>query len=222
MKRILFAVLTLALGFACAPEREQLRSGDLVFVGIPAGHEEDPGSMSAAISASTGRGEADLIHVGIVEVDAGTVYVIDATRSHGVARRPLEEFIEDFTLEDGSLPVFLVKRLKDPGLAGDCIDRAKALCGVPYDLTFLPGSDALYCSELVRESYRTKDGGYLFEENPMNWKDADGIIPPYWAGLFEEMGMEVPQGVPGTNPQDMAESALLETVRADVTSVHLR
>ena len=46
----------------------------------------------------------------------------------------------------------------------------------------------------------------------MNFLAPDGSMPPYWTTLFEELGMPVPQGVPGTNPQDMSASSLLETV----------
>ena len=43
----------------------------------------------------------------------------------------------------------------------------------------------------------------------MNFQAPDGTMPPYWEWLFGKLGMDVPQGLPGTNPQRMAESAAL-------------
>ena len=46
----------------------------------------------------------------------------------------------------------------------------------------------------------------------MNWKNAEGEYPLYWQQLFARLGEPIPQDVPGTNPQDMSESPILETV----------
>lgn len=191
---------------------ETLRTGDLIFVGLPQDYGDED-SMEGAISSSTGDGELNLIHVAIADVDpSDKVWIIDATIAHGVERHPLDTFLTDFTLNDGSLPVFIVKRLVDPADAARFIENAKSLCGQPYDVSFLPDNGALYCSELVRESYRGSDGSYLFDEKPMNWKNSEGVIPGYWVRLFASIGQSVPQDVPGTNPQDMSSSPLLRTV----------
>ena len=218
MKRILTSILLLSLCFACSPRQEQLRSGDLVFVGIPLDYSIAEDSMSQAISESTGKGELNLIHVAIADVDKDGTYIIDATLKRGVDRHPLDSFLTDFTLKDGSLPVFVVKRLKKGITAPECIKNAISFCGEPYDTVFREGNGAHYCSELVRDSYLTPDGQYIFEQTPMNWKDSNGEIPVYWTQLFGMMGMEVPQGEPGTNPQEMAMSPALESVNVTLTS----
>lgn len=201
MRKILTALaLTLALG-ACHPRTEQFRTGDLLFVGT----SDASGSMDEAIVAATGN----LTHVAIVEVDGeGKRWVIDATPKRGVCRYPL-----DTLLEENPGAAFLVKRLKDTTGVSSFVGNALRFIGEPYDLTFLPGNDAHYCSELVRDAYRQQDGSFLFEEQPMNFLSADGSLPPYWEELFARLGMPVPQGLPGTNPQDLSRSPLLETVR---------
>ncbi len=209
-------ILAALLLLACTPGRDRLRSGDLVFVGIPADYRVDD-SMDAAIAASTGAATGlNLIHVAIAEVQADSVWIIDATLRRGVDRHPLADFLSDFTLRDGSLPTFVVKRLHKPFPVEESLARARALCGVPYDTLFLAGNEARYCSELVRDCYLDAEGRHLFEEQPMNWLDADGNMPPYWTWLFGQMGMEVPQGQPGTNPQDMARSPLLREVKVSI------
>lgn len=193
---------------------DALKTGDLIFVGIPKDYSIESGSVDEAISSATGDGELNLIHVAIAEVSTDTTWIIDATIKHGVDRHPLDTFLTDFTLKDGSLPVFIVKRLKDPSMAEDFVLKAKGFLGEPYDVHFQPDNDSLYCSELVRDSYILPDGARLFDAVPMNFKGPDGEFPTYWKELFGRLGEPIPQGVLGTNPQDMSEAPVLETVQA--------
>lgn len=206
------------IALSCTPKPETLQTGDLVFMGIPQDYSIGEDSMDGAISAATGGGELNLIHVAIIEMAEDGPYVIDATLKYGTDRHPLDSTIRQFTLKGGAQPVYIVKRLKDNKLAKEWIEKAKSFCGQPYDMRFLPDNGAMYCSELVRESYLGPDNEYLFDEKPMNWKNEKGEIPVYWTQLFALLGMDVPQGVPGTNPQDMSKSPLLETVDIDFLS----
>lgn len=192
----------------------QLRNGDLVFVGLPMDYQVDSTSMDSAISSATGKdGALNLIHVAIAEVKVDSIWIIDATIAHGVDRHPLDTFLADFTLKDGSYPAFLIKRVK--GVDADAaVERAKSFCGRAYDVRFLPDNEDLYCSELVQLSFLDKAGRPVFESEPMNWKAPDGSMPPYWEWLFGQLGMEVPQGLPGTNPQRMSEDQRLVPVKA--------
>lgn len=213
MKRLFLAAFVLILLTACSGG-DRLRTGDLIFVGIPLDYaaEAPADSMGTAIAASTGvAGGLNLIHVAIAEVKADSVWIIDATLRHGVDRHPLDTFLTDFTLKDGSLPVFIVKRAEgvDPEAA---VGKAKTFCGQPYDLYFLPDNGAMYCSELVRESFLDAAGRPVFDNEPMNFRAADGSMPPYWEWLFGRLGTPIPQGLPGTNPQGMSASPVLKEV----------
>ena len=191
---------------------QHLRNGDLIFVGDPAEYNADSSSMDAAISAATGKeGQLNITHVAIAEVADDGVWIIDATPKDGVNRCTLESFLSKNTREDGSHPEYIVKRVKDTD-AGAAVARAKRYIGRRYDLCFLPENEELYCSELVQKCYLDASGAAVFESEPMNFLAADGTMPPYWEQLFEAMGMAVPQGVPGTNPQRMSESDRLKTV----------
>ncbi|MBO4447218.1 MAG: hypothetical protein J5764_03735 [Bacteroidales bacterium] len=209
MKRIVLFFCLLAAA-ACGQSPEALRTGDLVFVGIPAEYSLDEGGMDEAISAATGsNGALNIIHVAIVDRDSIDTWIIDATIKRGVDRHPLDTFIRDFTLKDGSLPVFQVMRLKNGRPAEAAVQNARCFLGLPYDVHFLPDNGAFYCSELVQESYLDGNGKPIFSAAPMNFKNADGEFPRYWQQLFARIGQEIPQGVPGTNPQAMsADSAL--------------
>ena len=206
------------IALSCARQPDTLQTGDLVFMGIPQDYSISEESMDGAISAATGDGGLNLIHVAIIEMADDGPYIIDATLKYGTDRHPLDSTIRQFTLKGGEQPVYIVKRLKDNKLAKEWIEKAKSFCGQPYDMRFLPDNGAMYCSELVRESFLGTEGEYLFDEKPMNWKNEKGEIPVYWTQLFALLGMDVPQGVPGTNPQDMSKSPLLETVDVDILS----
>lgn len=209
----LFVLLT---AVSCSRHQDRLQNGDLIFVGLPLDYHAETGSMDEAISSATREdGALNLIHVAIAEVKADSVWIIDATIAHGVDRHPLDTFLRDFTLKDGTYPEFIVKRVE--GVDADAaVERAKTYCGRQYDVSFLPDNEDLYCSELVQKSYLDADGNPVFQSAPMNFKAPDGTMPPYWEWLFGLLGMEVPQGLPGTNPQKMAEAECLESKSIDI------
>ena len=214
MKRVFFIVTAILLA-SC---KTGIKTGDLLFIGIPGDYSLDESEMDGAISAATGKDNAtgakdlNLIHVAILEVGKDTTWIIDATIKHGVDRHPIDTMFKEFTLKDGSQPTYIVKRLKDSKKAAQYVENAKQFLGLPYDVAFLPDNGALYCSELVRESYRTPQGGYIFDEKPMNFKNSEGEFPVYWQQLFALIGQEIPQDIPGTNPQDMSEAPVLKTI----------
>jgi len=212
MKRIPLILFILSLALCCSQRPERLQNGDLIFVGLPMDYHAEHGSMDEAITSATGEeGVLNLIHVAIAEVKADSIWIIDATIAHGVDRHPLDTFLKDFTLRDGSYPQFLIKRVK--GVDADAaVERAKAFCGRAYDVSFLPDNEDLYCTELVQRSYLDAAGEPVFESTPMNFKAPDGTMPPYWEWLFGKLGMTVPQDLPGTNPQMMSTAACLKDV----------
>lgn len=216
MRKIICLILCLLTTFLTFGQGIQPRNGDLLFVGLPMDYniKNDTSSMDAAITQATGKeGETNYIHVAILEVDhAGKIWVIDATLKHGVDRHPIDTFLSDFALKDGSLPLLNVLRLKNNRHAADYVENAKRFCGLPYDIYFLPDNDARYCSELVRDAYITPKGRHIFKTVPMNFKAADGTFPIYWVRLFKQINQPIPQDVPGTNPNDMSKSKRLKRI----------
>jgi Orthopoxvirus protein of unknown function (DUF830). len=203
MNRCLFMLL-LAVAFVCCDSSPAIRSGDLVFVGLSSG-DEGAGSMSSAITSATGGEGVSMTHVGILECSDDTVWVIDATPKHGVSRRTLDDFRKE-ALDDNPASVFRIVRVGADSLSyrqlEGFVENAKKLIGASYDFTFLPGNGMYYCSELVYSSY-TVGEEHIFKAVPMNFKSPDGTFPEFWVGLFDSLGMEIPQDKPGTNPQDM-------------------
>lgn len=182
MKRTILLSILLLSGWLQAQE-VPLHPGDLLFY-------TDTGGMGTAVKEATGN----YTHVALVVEVTDTVWIIDATPEHGVARRP-----------ENSMMHCDVYRLTIPFDTAAVLSHANALTGKSYDNTFLPGNEAYYCSELIQAVFPT-----LFESKPMNWRDKDGNMPPYWVEHFNRLGIPVPEGVPGTNPTDLSQSPLLK------------
>ncbi len=203
----LTACLALTLLAACGGEYAP-RTGDLLF------QRTASEQMSDAIEAATQRDTAvTFTHVGIVEAAADGVFVIEATDT-SVRRTPFDDFLARSARRGGE-PIAAVGRLRsaDKATADRILRRAHARLGLPYDNEFLPDNGKLYCSELVWECCVAADEKtHLLGCYPMTFRAADGRLPAYWAEHFAALGMPVPEGVTGTNPNDMARDPAVEIV----------
>ena len=213
MKKIAPFIIAVAAITACATNSPGpvLKTGDLVFVGIPSENPLPEASMGSAIAESTGGDGMDYIHTAIIDVDDEGTWILDATDKRGVARYPLDTFILDFHRHDGSYPTFEVFRLKNTEGVDMFLENARKYIGEEYDLKFLPDNGMHYCTELVYDSY-VRNGEHIFETAPMNFRNADGEFSAFWVRIFKNMGAEIPQGLPGTNPQAMHASEEIEYV----------
>ena len=190
IKPIAILILLALTPFLMAQEPTTLRTGDLLFQGGQAS------AFEQAIASATGS----YTHVALVERDAeGRLYVIEAVPREGVRRvaltaawGPYDAYRPECELDTAAL-----------------LRRAHARIGQPYDHAFMADNGALYCSELIYECYRRSDGQPLFEAQPMNFRDGRGRLPRYWRRHFRRLHMAVPEGMPGTNPTDLARSPLL-------------
>ena len=108
-------------------------------------------------------------------------------------------------MRDGDRLFATVSRVDiDPKLRDAAVGRALTFLGQPYDNAFTVDNGMMYCTELVWEAYRDASGNRIFPASPMNFYAADGTLNPYWVKHFEALGIEIPQGEPGTNPVDMS------------------
>ena len=184
-----------------------LKTGDLVF------QAEGTSDFSNAIASATASEDSlKIIHAGIIEMDErGTPQVIEASPESGVRIISLEKFLEDSPQING-MPGVVVKRLNIDYSIDDAISLAKSHLGEEYDWWYLPDNGKMYCSELIYESYLTPEGEHVFESKPMNFRASDGSMPEFWTKLFEKLGQKVPEGVLGTNPNDLSKDFRLTEV----------
>ena len=202
MRKAILLLTMLTLAVACREPKAGFQTGDIVFVGLPADYPDSTGGLN-------------LIHVAILEMAPEGPMIIESTIKRGVARHPLDTMMQGLVLRNGGYPTLFVQRLKD-GFDPQYLENAKALIGRPYDTELDPGNNSYYCTELLQQTYRRTDGTPLFPNVPMDFrKPGSEEFPPYWVRLFGSIGLPMPQGVPGTTPQDICDSPLLEPVEAD-------
>ena len=191
---------------SCTPERFRPATGDLLFQITPSS------PMSDAITDATARKNLPgYTHVAIAIRHENADSVIEATSKGGVRIVALDEFLKGSARIDGA-PAVAVMRLRDTsGIASDAVTRARSHLGAPYDYSFLPDNGKFYCSELVWESFR-REGRRIFSARPMNFRAPDGTLPAFWVELFAKQGEAVPEGVPGTNPDELSRDPQLQEV----------
>lgn len=204
--RFLLYIGILFFGLSCTPKGPQLHTGDLLFqVGAASAMEE-------AITAATERDTMlNFTHVGIFFTTNEADSVLEATSDGGVRIVPLADFLNRAGRIAGR-PGVIAMRLRDTAGVALSVKRARQYAGLPYDYSYRPGNGRFYCSELVWESYRDTCGRRIFPARPMNFRAADGTMPAFWTELFEKLGEPIPEGVPGTNPNDMAREGVLTEV----------
>lgn len=203
MKKAIFVLLGACLCWGEVLVKD-LKNADLVFVGA------ENSAFSQAIKSATAKGGTDYTHMGIVEVAKNGVFIIEASSANGVVRTAWAEFAK--ANEGRAMNVMRLKKgVKFNAKA--IIARAKGFLGQAYDWNFLPDNDKMYCSELVYEAYVDEKGERIFEAKPMNFYDENGKLPEFWVENFKKLGAKVPQGVLGTNPNDMSKSAKIELVK---------
>lgn len=199
-KLILIVLCLMLAGCHHGRKSIQLRTGDLLFVG-------GKSAMDQAIVDATGI----FTHVGIVVQDSDALYVYDATPRYGVRRWTYDEFMHQLAPYDTVVPMRLKVEFEEISLR---VILAKAE-GTPYDSAFAPYNGVCYyCSELVQNAFLDEYGSNcLFQCKPMNWRDSNGDIPPFWIEWFERVGVPIPEGEWGTNPDDMYHAEILEPLK---------
>ncbi len=187
-----------------------LEKGDLLFQDL------DSDSISDAIESVTG-GEKHLSfsHVGILDINScGDTLVLEAI-SKGVTYTPLNIFLQRSTTDDQK-PKVEVGRLKSEfrGAINKALETGKKLIGKPYDDVYVTGDSTYYCSELIYEIFaNTQDSIEVFQLNPMTFKNAEtGEFLSFWIEYYKNLGVDVPEGKPGLNPNGMHESPNIEIV----------
>ena len=122
-----------------AADVPKLMNGDIVF------QTSGSGQSLAILLAS----HSSYTHMGIVELAAnGTPMVLEAVGP--VKLTPLDEWINRG--QGGRITIKRVSNLTAEQ-AKSALRAAHVYDGRPYDLFFLPGKDAIYCSELVRLAF---------------------------------------------------------------------
>ena len=179
----------------------KFQHGDILFQDLGCG------PVSDAINGVTpGFANAELNHCGIVHIMNDHIFVVEAIAPK-VRAMPIDIFLNRH-VDDRNRPTVMVGRVTeeiDPLLANAvafCFGRA----GQRYDPLFMPDEGTFYCSELIVEGFRFANGGQaVFPKTPMTFKSPEtGEILPFWVQYYSRFGVDVPEGLPGSNPGSLS------------------
>ena len=193
MNRLFLILLLVIVGWDVHAQKSlrdigKLHDGDLLFVVAP--------SANAITEVTQGKNTMPIDHVAIYFRREGKPLVIEAIYE-GVVERPLEAFLQKERM-------VLVGRIKGSWDPTTTLRNARRYLGLPYDFVFLPDNGAIYCSELVQLSFVDRAGRPIFSTIPMSFHDESGKITPYWTDFYARRALDVPEGKPGTNPNEMS------------------
>lgn len=191
------------LGLNAFGQPLKIKTGDLLF------RETVSSNLSQAIDQVTQTGkQTHFSHIGIADVERDTVFVLHASPIGGTCKITLNEFSHP---EADSVRV-VVYRLKKPYRSAipSAIKEAKSLLGKPYNFSYILSDSSQYCSEFI---YRAFEADSIFKLNPMTFKDpATREFAPTWVDYYKKLGLEIPEGKPGCNPNGMAASDKIERI----------
>lgn len=223
LKNIFFGGMIFALCFNCSTQKnsqtnltenpslntkqlrmKDLQNGDLIFVDA---HTEE---LSGAISRATKISAAiNYDHVGLIEKDNNSFFVLHAAPEGGSQRESLREFYTNQTQKKNQIAIYRLKKDYQYSIP-DAIQTAKTMLGKPYNWLYILDENSLYCSDFVERAFREDK---VFELIPMNFKNpSTGKIDDFWVRFYAKKGEEVPQDKPGTNPNQIATSEKLDFV----------
>lgn len=202
-----FTTLTMTIALlSCGSENSKLsfQTGDLLFTGSDPTEE---GLLSDAINEVTQTSlKTNYTHMGLVVVEDGKVQVIHAAPQKGVCREPLENFLKKMKVAD------LYRFNPELNIPFDnAIERSIPLMGLPYDsLYIMNGENGYYCSSLIYTLFADQN---IFQLEPMTFKDPHtGMFHPSWEAYYNRLNTAIPEGLPGCNPNGMAESDAINYV----------
>ena len=198
---IIFIVLILTFASAQPSQKIKLQSGDLLF------REKSSENISEAIDQVTQTTAAThFSHVGLVEVTDTGVVVLHAYPEGGTCIVSLNEFLHP----KGDSVRVIAYRLKKEGQKAipTAIQKAHSMLGKPYNFSYVMSDTAHYCSEFIYLAFAADS---VFKLEPMTFKDPKtGTFPAAWVQYYQKMGIEIPEGQPGCNPNGLAASEKLE------------
>lgn len=197
LRNCLIYIALALLGTSCKTNNNII-TGDIVFRGATTS------KLSSAINEVTQtQAKNNYTHMGICEVVNKTTYVYHADYNKGVVKELLNEFIKLDNKEYYNVDLYRIKSLKKDDI-NKAIKQAKTWVGNPYNTTYILEDEGFYCSEYVYEVFKTDS---IFGLEPMTFKDPKtNKFHNGWIEHYKALGIPIPEGKLGCNPNKMASS----------------
>lgn len=206
-QRIFFSILVILLSqlcFAQKVETKNLKNGDLIFVGA----EQE--NLSGAINRVTQRDKKNSFdHIGLLEVEHDSIFVLHASSKNGSIRQNLKDFYDSQKNNQNNLVVYRLKKENQKAIPL-AIKTAKNMLGKPYNWSYILNENTYYCSDFIERAFRKSQ---IFTLEPMTFiNPATGEIDNFWKDFYNKQGLEVPEGKLGCNPNGLAASEKLTKI----------
>lgn len=205
--KILLFIFICAL-YSCSTNEKELsvKTGDILF-SSPELNKADY-TISHAINKVTQVEQSNnYTHMGIVVNDDSGFWVIHANPDSGVSKDTIQKYIEKY-------PNTFVYRLKNNYKQSipSAINKLGSFLGQPYDYAYIINDSSQYCSGLIYSIFAEYD---IFELEPMTFKNPDSdIYNDFWVYYYDSIGIPIPEGKLGCNPNKMSQSNRLERIGA--------
>ena len=199
IKKIILSLGVLLLTIALSAQKPfDLKTGDILFQT----NKARTSFVKAIENVTTSLDDLNFSHVGVVLVEDGQVFVLEATQPN-VCKTPLAKFLKQAKSVDGN-PVVVVGRLKPKYQKSipRAIEILKSFLGKPYDYVFLPDNDKYYCSEIIYLAFLRPNGKSISRqlrchlkirrrEKPVPYgKSISNVIKPQSRRVFLEQAPE--------------------------------
>lgn len=181
----------------------EIKSGDLVFV------DDTSSNLSKAINDVTKKeGNSNYTHVGICVLENNEVFVYHADPQKNVVKEPLTTFLND--RKKATVHLYRMDEISKNQLKNG-FAIAEKMIGKSYDYAYRNDNDKIYCSELIYEMFKQDT---VFKMNPMTFKDIKtGEFHKNWIEHYQKLGVEIPEGELGCNPNDMSKNRNLRFLK---------
>lgn len=180
----------------------RLRCGDLLFC------NSTQSELSKAIDHATQtKQQTHFDHLGIVDLKNDTLWVLHAAPTKGVSRETIQRFIHSD--KETTITVYRLTS-KYQNTIPTAIQRAYKYLGAPYNQTYRMADEGYYCSEYIYEIFAPDS---IFSLHPMTFKNLQiNQFLPGWIDYYKKLGILIPEGEPGCNPNGMAASDKLKRI----------
>ncbi len=198
-KFLLFLALIL---LSSCDDKLALQSGDLLF------QESYSSALAGAIDEVTKlNNDTHFSHIGILEEKKdGSFQVLHAAPNGGTCVVSLSDFISGGKEAKRTI-VYRLKPKYQVAIPKALI-AAHNMLGKAYNYSYIMNDSSHYCSEYVYNSFKEDS---IFTLDSMTFKSpTTGDFSKVWVEHYQSLGIEIPEGMLGCNPNGLASSAKLD------------
>lgn len=182
-----------------------LKNGDLLFVTA-----KETGLSGAINNVTQKQKNASFDHIGILEKQGKSLFVLHAAPKGGSQKQSLQEFLKDQANDGQKVVVYRIKP-EFQNTIPKAIEKANVMIGKPYNFNYILDENAYYCSDFIERSFRDDR---IFKLEPMTFIDPKtGKTNTFWEDFYQKKNLKVPEGELGCNPNGLAASEKIERVK---------